>query len=103
MRAALADAGLVFQEQVSLCHVTIADFYDPTHQIAIFCDGDYWHNLPEHIERDKRQTETLRAAGITVLRFWGKEIKSNIGGCLNQITVALALPSVQSQLPICGE
>ncbi len=100
MRDALVAAGLSFQEQVPLCKVSIADFYDPVHQVAVFCDGDYWHNLPKHIEQDKRQTAILKSAGIIVLRFWGREIKSDIGACLNQICAALDVPPVQFPLPI---
>lgn len=100
MRDALAAAGLSFQEQVPLCKVSIADFYDPIRQVAVFCDGDYWHNLPKHIEQDKRQTAILKSAGIIVLRFWGREIKSNIGACINQIADALSAPPVQFPLPI---
>lgn len=103
MRAALASAGLLFQEQVPLCNVSIADFYDPVHRVAVFCDGDYWHNLPKHIEQDKRQTATLESAGIIVLRFWGSDIKTDIGACINRICAALAVPPVQSPPPIFGE
>jgi len=60
-------------------------------RLAVFIDGCFWHGCPEHkgrpkanahywgpkidgnIERDKRQTRALTAAGWSVLRFWEHE------------------------------
>lgn len=85
MAQALTDAGVRFEEQKTLCSITIADFYLPDSNIAIFCDGDYWHNYPYGKPRDKNQTQTLQDNGITVLRFWGSEIESSIALCLDRI------------------
>lgn len=57
---------------------TIADFYLPESKIVIYADGDYWHNLPNYIERDVRVTKELQDSGYTVFRFWEKDIKKNI-------------------------
>ncbi|WP_078344773.1 very short patch repair endonuclease [Mycobacteroides chelonae] len=60
-------------------------------RVAVFVDGCFWHNCPEHgrqprvngeywspklegnARRDRRQTAALEAAGWTVLRFWEHE------------------------------
>jgi DNA mismatch endonuclease, patch repair protein len=61
-------------------------------KIAVFVDGCFWHGCPRHyvsprtgndfwarklvenVERDRRQTLALEAAGWIVLRFWEHEI-----------------------------
>jgi DNA mismatch endonuclease (patch repair protein) len=65
-------------------------------RLAIFCDGDFWHGrnletrlaklasghnaaywlakVQQNVERDRHQTEALRASGWTVLRFWETDI-----------------------------
>lgn len=85
MEAALIERGITFEAQVPLCNVTIADFYLPDSRTAIFCDGDYWHSLPEHVERDHRQTAVLEAAGYIVHRFTGSAIKADIASCLTAV------------------
>jgi len=58
-------------------------FIEPN--ICIFADGDYWHNRPEAIERDKLVNKELINKGYKVLRFWENEIRSNIDNCANRI------------------
>lgn len=38
----------------------IADFMLPKHKIIIECNGDYWHSLPNRIERDKQIEEYVK-------------------------------------------
>lgn len=83
-------------------------------KVAVFCDGEFWHgyNWPEaseniksnrefwlpkiekNIKRDREVTQTLRDNGWKVLRFWGKDIKSNAGMCavkiINEVRECLA-------------
>lgn len=54
-------------------------------KIAVFCDGEYWHNLPKQIKRDKEVNEALSEMGWTVLRFNGQIIKENIEGVYKMI------------------
>jgi len=82
---ALIARGWHYEPQVGLCGIVTADFYLPTYRAVIFCDGDYWHNLPDHQERDRRQDATLKASGYTVYRFWGREIKADINACLDWV------------------
>lgn len=35
----------------------ILDFWLPEYQLAIECNGEYWHNLPKRKERDKKIRE----------------------------------------------
>lgn len=44
--------------------------------MAILFDGDYWHNKPEHIERDKRFNQYAAKLGIRVVRVRGSEHKN---------------------------
>lgn len=84
--AAIRARGWHYQTQVGMPGCGVPDFLLPESRVAIFCDGDYWHRLPEHQERDARFTAALQAAGYSVYRFWGKEIKADIEACLDRIT-----------------
>jgi len=67
----------------------IADFFiKPNLIIAV--DGDYWHNLPNIKERDKRQTLYLEGQGYTVLHLWEHEINENPEKCIDRIKTNLA-------------
>lgn len=68
-------------------------------KVVVFCDGDFWHgrNWPKlrpklkqgtngsyweqkirgNILRDRKITNTLKASGWSVLRFWESDIKAN--------------------------
>ena len=83
------------------------DIVFPQYKIAIFCDSeffhgkdwtnqkirleksknaDYWVNkIAKNIERDEQINKQLRDMGWTVLRFWGKDIKSNVDKCVTEI------------------
>lgn len=70
-------------------------------KIAIFCDSEFWHGkdweqkkqdhksnikfwhkkIERNIERDKEVNAFLEKTGWTVLRFWGKDIMSDIEKC----------------------
>ena len=81
----LKDRKIYYEKQVSLCDITIADFYLPKDNIVIYCDGDYWHNLPGYKERDERQNKILRENGFKVYRFWEHDINKSPEGCINTI------------------
>lgn len=77
------------------------------YHIAIFCDSEFFHGkdwpqlkqqlkrsnnsdfwikkISRNIERDIEINKELQALGWTVLRFWGKEIKSNTDECIKTI------------------
>lgn len=56
---------------------TLVDFFVKPN-ICLYCDGDYWHSLPEVQERDIRQNESLSAMGYNVIRLSGTEILNGI-------------------------
>lgn len=81
------------------------------YHIAIFCDSEFFHGkdwtqleqqlkrsnnsdfwikkISRNIERDTEVNKELQALGWTVLRFWGKEIKSNTDECIKTIEEAI--------------
>jgi len=72
------------------------DIAFPGKRLAIFIDGCFWHNCPEHGEipkannkwwrnkfaenaaRDERVTKTLKEGGWWVQRFWAHETPENV-------------------------
>lgn len=78
------------------------DIYFPRRRVAIFVDGCFWHKCPKcfirpksnlgywipkiknNILRDQRNNKALRSKKITVVRFWGHEIKENPEKCYNK-------------------
>ena len=78
-------------------------------KIAVFCDSEFWHGydlehkkyefksrqdfwipkIERNMERDKEVTEGLEKDGWTVIRFWGKEIKSDVVRCVDIIEKAM--------------
>jgi hypothetical protein len=53
------------------------DLWIPCRSLAIECDGDYWHNLPNVIEHDNFLNNRFFDQGISLLRLSGNEIESN--------------------------
>ena len=73
-----------YTKQVPLLGITIVDFLLPN-DIVIYCDGDYWHNLPKRKSRDFNQDFMLTFHGYRVFRFTGKEIKRSARDCIAKI------------------
>jgi len=77
------------------------------YKIAIFCDGEFFHGkdweemkvrlqksnnseywirkIARNMERDEEANKQLRNLGWSVLRFWGKDIKKDLNGCIKTI------------------
>lgn len=51
-----------------------ADFWLPSYQLIIECNGDYWHSLPHRVDRDKRLEEYVVSKGKDILWLWEHEI-----------------------------
>lgn len=83
MRDQLRAASIEFIEQYGHKH-GVADFFVAPNLI-IECDGEYWHRLPEAIERDKRKDAALKSEGFNILRFWENEIHAHPTECVNEI------------------
>jgi len=75
------------------------------YKIAIFVDSEFWHGydwenkkneiksnrdfwikkIEGNMKRDIEVTKQLESEGWIVLRFWGKQIKNDLEGCINTI------------------
>lgn len=80
-------------------------------RVAVFCDGDFWHGrdwaqreaklatgnnaaywlrkIQRNMQRDLLATARLERAGWRVLRLWEGEIRSNLAGCVQQVSELL--------------
>jgi DNA (cytosine-5)-methyltransferase 1 len=83
------------------------DFLIPRYQIAIFCDGDFWHGyrfqerrignnekfwaakIQRNMNRDQVVNTELVNKGWQVFRFWEHEIKSDPQTCIDRIQVTI--------------
>lgn len=107
LRKALWSSGLRYRLQYRIAGVR-SDLAFPGAKVAVFVDGCQWHGCPEHyvapktrvefwqqklatnVERDERQTASLRACGWNVLRFWEHEVWEDTETVVAQIRSALA-------------
>lgn len=91
--------------------ITIAKY-----QIAIFCDGEFWHGkdweskklrikdnreywlekIERNMRRDDETNRRLHSMGWIVLRFWGGDIKENLPACLGEVMEAILQVQVDS-------
>lgn len=77
------------------------------YKIVIFCDGEFFHGkdwgklkirlqesnnseywirkIAKNMERDEAVNKQLRNLGWSVLRFWGKDIKKDLNGCIKTV------------------
>lgn len=78
-------------------------------KVAIFCDSEFWHGydwenrkkdfkshqefwipkIERNMQRDVEVTSELKKQGWTVIRLWGKDIKSNVEKCADIIEKAI--------------
>jgi DNA mismatch endonuclease (patch repair protein) len=94
------------------------------HQIAIFCDGEFWHGkdweikkhkihsnreywivkIERNMRRDDETDRKLRRMGWRVLRFWGVDIEKNLDACVEEVKEAIfqALIDAYDTLPEYG-
>lgn len=75
------------------------------HKLAIFIDGEFWHGhnweekkgkikantaywipkIERNMQRDVQATLDLEKMGYTVFRFWEKQVKKDLEGCVSEI------------------
>jgi DNA (cytosine-5)-methyltransferase 1 len=87
------------------------DFVFSVRKVAVFCDSEFWHGynwgvakyeiksnrdfwiskIERNIARDKEVNDKLASEGWTVLRFWGKQIKDDIVGCVDKVEKKLRI------------
>jgi len=65
------------------------DIAFPDEKIAVEVDGNYWHNFPHGLPRDRKKDARLSEIGWKVFRFWESDIKVNVGNCVDIIEKAL--------------
>jgi very-short-patch-repair endonuclease len=53
------------------------DIYYPELNIAIEYQGNYWHNLPEKRETDRRKKSICKEKGIKLLEVWDSDFLKN--------------------------
>lgn len=81
--------GVTFVKQQVVDGLWVVDALIPGARIAIECDGEYWHSLPEMVERDKKKDSYLRSRGYQVFRFPEEAINADVKGCVQRIVDAL--------------
>lgn len=77
------------------------------YKLAIFIDGEFWHGynwderkntiksnrrfwipkIERNLQRDKEVNQALQDMGYTVFRFWAKDLKTELGKCINDVLV----------------
>ena len=69
----LKELNIPYKTHKAVMGITQPDFFiEPN--ICLYCDGDYWHNLPIAIKRDKKINSILKFGGFRVIRLWEHEI-----------------------------
>lgn len=86
------------------------------YRIAVFIDGEFWHGydwihkkaglksnraywiekIEENIARDERDRQRLAALDWTVLRFWEREVKRDLDGCVQIVEDAVLDAVIQA-------
>jgi len=75
--------GKKFRRQHPIAHY-IADFYCHECKLVIELDGNF-HRKKKVKEYDQARTALLNALGISVLRFWNKEVINDVLTVLSKI------------------
>lgn len=73
VEATLQELGIEYKSQKQIGRWRV-DFYVPSENLVIECDGDYWHSIPEVQERDSRKDAYLTQQGYNILRLLGSQI-----------------------------
>jgi very-short-patch-repair endonuclease len=70
------------------------DEADVANKIAIFVDGNYWHNYPNLRTWDKVVTSCLKNKGWFVIRIWESDIKNNLSEVIENIKAIFYIPNI---------
>lgn len=108
LRAELWNRGLRYRKNVSDI-IGKPDIVFKGKKVAVFCDSEFFHGydwnnrkneiksnrefwirkIERNMARDQEVNESLEAEGWVVLRFWGRDIKSNCSECADLIMKTL--------------
>lgn len=117
LRKALWHSGIRYRKNYSKLPGA-PDIAITKYQIAVFCDGEFWHGkdweskklriqsnrdywLPKiarTMSRDNEVSKQLYGMGWTVIRFWGSDIHNDLPGCVEFVRDAI----LQSKIAACG-
>jgi very-short-patch-repair endonuclease len=64
------------------------DFAIPELKIDIEVDGEHYHKIGN--SHDKKRNWVLRNRGWKIIRFFGNEIKEDVGKCVDKIKVIIS-------------
>ena len=104
LRKALWGAGIRYRKNYRKIP-GVPDIAITKYQIAIFCDGEFWHGkdwevkkaklksnreywiekIERNMNRDSETDRNLYGMGWTVMRFWGSDIQKNLHSCVEDI------------------
>ena len=88
----LRDAGVDYVSQFRVGRY-VCDYFVPSRNLIIECDGSYWHSIPKVKERDNRKNEYLESRNYRILRLGESEIKNNKDMCIHKIKNELGIKS----------
>ena len=75
VREWLESKNIEFKTQESIGNISVPDFV--INKVAVYCDGEYWHDRPRRKYLDGRINTRLEKLGYKVLRFKGNDILKN--------------------------
>jgi len=81
---ALSQLGVKYEWQVPLAGY-VADFLVRKSRVVIEVDGEYWHALPENVERDAKKDAALSSAGYRVYRIPSLTVVKDAAGAAESL------------------
>lgn len=87
MAEALAARGIKADAQYEIGPFVV-DFALTEFNIVLECDGDYWHNLPKQIKKDRAKDAYLLKCGWKVLRIKECDIRASVDQCVDRVLQA---------------
>jgi len=85
IRVILDKLGVRYIHQYNFNNLFLSDFAIPSKKLLIECDGNYWHNYPKGLPKDKIRNRQTKQAGWNMLRLWESDIKNRISLCEKRI------------------
>lgn len=81
----LSNNGIKFIHQFNFFDLFVCDFAIPSKKVLIECDGNYWHDWPNGLTKDKVRKRQAKENGWKMLRLWESDIKNDITSCEKRI------------------